>query len=139
MVSLEIMKQFHQNRTHFIASVRRFSALILLFIVASCGQKVNWDDERTSFVRQGDFLLYHNQPFTGTLQSYYDVAYRQLKRTQSYRQGLPHGKMIEYYKSGLLKEETTYQRGLKNGESKLYHENGIVKKMLSYRMGTLNP
>jgi antitoxin component YwqK of YwqJK toxin-antitoxin module len=47
--------------------------------------------------------------------------------------------MIEYYKSGLLKEETNYQRGLKNGESKLYHENGIVKKMLSYRMGTLYP
>lgn len=82
--------------------------LILLFFVViySCGETpvINFNKEKEFFRESGVFLYYKGNPFSGTIEVYYDNG--QLFKKVTYKEGNRDRKGVyeEYYKNGKLVE-----------------------------------
>ncbi|MDA1140562.1 MAG: hypothetical protein O3B01_18490 [Planctomycetota bacterium] len=63
--------------------------------------------------REGRFVEY----WSGT---------QQPARTITYKAGVTHGLVSEYYKSGKLKRERTFRNEGPHGEDRLYNEAGVI-------------
>jgi antitoxin component YwqK of YwqJK toxin-antitoxin module len=109
--------------------------LIVLF--SSCGKTVNWDEERDFFDREKGLLLYKEKPFTGTVESFHDVLYHKIKRKQEFKDGLPNGEYVEYFRTGEIEETSNYVKGLREGERIVYTKSGKTRRRENYRSDNL--
>lgn len=66
---------------------------------------------------------------------YYDNG--NLKTIKTYDLGKLNGKVTEFHRSGLVKEDYSVTNGIRNGIDKIYWENGALKEIRYYEMGKL--
>lgn len=51
------------------------------------------------------------------------------------KDGKPHGKTIQYYENGNLKEKGRFKNGRMHGKILIYHENGQIESEATYKNG----
>jgi hypothetical protein len=73
----------------------------------------------------------------GTYTEYYSTS-NIVSRTINYKNGVCHGRQIEYYKNGLKKSETRWKNGEPHGEFKSWYKNGQLEVMGTYAKGKLD-
>lgn len=115
---------------------RLLSKTLLFVFVFSCDFSTEalktYRFNTADFKEQLGGLLYKSKPFTGTVE-HYD---RNTKtKSASYKDGLLHGAVFVYTKTGKIKEHRTYFNGLKNGLHRGFWEDETPRFTAQFRMG----
>lgn len=66
---------------------------------------------------------------------WYDAASGRLLRTETYRDDLLEGEVVDYFPSGEVRERSRYRAGLLDGERVTLGEDGAVQRRVEYREG----
>jgi antitoxin component YwqK of YwqJK toxin-antitoxin module len=102
--------------------------ILLLFILIpliSCGQTIDGKKERLNFKIENKEVFYKGSPFSGKIVCYHDNG--NLKSLSSFKNGLPHGKSVSFFKNELVMGVINYHEGELNGSLEWYFDNGQVR------------
>ena len=79
-------------------------------------------------------LFAYSQP----KKEYYDAEQLKLKSETNIVKGMPHGKHVEYYKSGIISRKGSFYSGKEDSTWYFYYETGNLKASENYFRGKKN-
>jgi antitoxin component YwqK of YwqJK toxin-antitoxin module len=103
--------------------------ILLLFIfipLISCGQTIDGKKERLNFKIENAVVFYKGSPFSGKIVCYHENG--KLKSESSFKNGIPHGKSVSFFKNELVMGIINYHDGELNGGLEWYFDNGQISK-----------
>lgn len=94
--------------------MKKLILIIIITIFTSCKNKVKTYKWSIDFTEHNRVLLYKKRPFTGRLLNYYKSGI--LKQESYYKDGKFNGSVKKWYSNGVLAEERFYKKGFKQGK-----------------------
>ena len=76
--------------------------------------------------------------YTQPKKEYYDAEQLKLKSETNIVKGMPHGKHVEYYKSGTISRKGSFYNGKEDSTWYFYYETGNLKATENYLRGKKN-
>ena len=84
------------------------------------------------------FLLVSFSAFAQPKKEYYDSEQTKLKSESNIVKGMPHGKHVEYYKTGIISRKGSFYSGKEDSTWYFYYETGKLKATENYNRGKKN-
>ena len=112
-----------------------FSILILL---SSCGQTIDFDDDKEYIEDKNKIISYKGVPYTGKMVNYYDKEKTQLQIELFLKDGKRNGLTTEYFENGSLKYKRNYKDEKRDGLFEWYHDNGQLREKTTFKDGNID-
>ena len=111
-----------------------FSILILL---SSCGQTIDFDDDKEYIEDKNKIFWYKGEPYTGKMVKYYDKKKTQLQIEVFFKDGKRNGLTTEYFENGFLKYKRNYRDDEQDGLFEQYYDNGQLREKTTFKEGSV--
>ena len=91
--------------------MKKFKNLLFLSIfilLSSCGQTIDFDDDKEYIEDKNKIISYKGEPYTGKMVKYYDKKKTQLQIEVFFKDGKRNGLTTENFENGFLKYKINY-------------------------------
>ena len=110
--------------------VNNYSFFFILLFATCCNEATNVHISDTIMFSGKLYKLNENQPFNGIVFNNYEGGQKEYEGL--YKNGLPDGKLIYWFKNGVIKREGNLKQGIPSGRWKEYDIEGNLKKQVDY-------
>jgi len=120
--------------------MKKFKNLLFLSIfilLSSCGQTIDFDDDKEYIEDKNKIISYKGEPYTGKLVKYYDKEKTQLQIEVFFKDGKRNGLTTENFENGFLKYKINYKDDERDGLFEYYYDNGQLREKTTYKDGSI--
>ena len=120
-----------------ILKIKNLLFLSIFILLSSCGQTIDFDDDKEYIEDKNKIISYKGEPYTGKMVKYYDKKKTQLQIEVFFKDGKRNGLTTQNFENGFLKYKINYKDDERDGLFEYYYDNGQLREKTTYKDGSI--